>query len=118
MPPAATLERSDRVPDTSEASEIKTWHRATVRDFFRQTNWENRPIEPPRPHRASPYEVSVRQFFQGMDWQWVPARSALADWPDPANAWAALGDTEPGPDGINAAAADEGLTLDGLTDLF
>jgi hypothetical protein len=97
------------------------WTRSTVHDFFRKANWDNRPIEPPRVQKISPYELSVSQFFQGVDWQWVaPVRSAAG------TSLAALETTLPGPDSsglngmisTNARAADEGLTLDGFTDLF
>jgi hypothetical protein len=101
------------------------WARSTVHDFFRKTNWDNRPIEPPRARTISPYELSVSQFFHGVDWQWAPGvGSAGASLPE-------LGMTPSGfdaldPDdldlngiGLNGTAAiDEGLTLDGFTDLF
>jgi hypothetical protein len=64
------LEQSERMAPTS-------WTRSTVHDFFRKTNWDNRPIEPPRVQKISPHERTVSQFFQGVDWQWVaPVRSA------------------------------------------
>jgi hypothetical protein len=119
--PVAVVERCDALAGPP------VWTRSTVHDFFRKANWDNRPIEPPRVQKISPYELSVSQFFHGVDWQWVaPVRSASA-----GASLAALETTLPGPDSsglngsalngmtrTNAIAADEGLTLDGFTDLF
>ncbi len=110
------------------------WTRSTVHDFFRKTNWDNRPIEPPRTRTVSPYELTVSQFFQAVDWQWVaPARASVALGESTAIGASSPGleTTMPGPDGLDLegldlnssalnghAAIDEGFTLDSVTDLF
>jgi hypothetical protein len=124
--PGAVLERRESLAGPP------AWTRSTVHDFFRKANWDNRPIEPPRAQKISPYELSVSQFFHGVDWQWVaPVRSASAgaSLPELETTLPGLDGLDPGgldPDGLdlngmtstNAMAADEGLTLDGFTDLF
>jgi hypothetical protein len=109
------------------------WTRSTVHDFFRKANWDNRPIEPPRAQKISPYELSVRQFFHGVDWQWAPVRSLGSSLPGSSlpTRETLTGFDALGPEGLGsgdlalngtslngAAAIDEGLTLDGFTDLF
>jgi hypothetical protein len=110
------------------------WARSTVHDFFRKANWDNRPIEPPRAQKISPYELSVRQFFHGVDWQWAPgvgsAGASLSERATTLSGFDALGPESLGPDdlgsgdldlngtALNGAAIDQGLTLDGFTDLF
>lgn len=120
----ALLEPRSKRPERAAAP--PTWTRSTVHDFFRKTNWDNRPIEPPRVHKLSPYELTVNQFFQSVDWQWVaPARSTAGA------SQVGIETTLPGPDSLDPdgfdldgsglheiAEIDEGLTLDGLTDLF
>jgi hypothetical protein len=141
MPTGVVLERA-----TAAAGVDLTWARSTVHEFFRQTNWENRPIEPPRPKSVSPYELTVRQFFGAVDWQWQPSNRPGSNGFEAngfgANGFGANGlgpsienlldddpdgtaPTHPGPDAqlsdaqlSDAQLSDESLTLDGFTDLF